>query len=403
MSDVCASIEFVEEEEKKAAPVSEHSTGQRQPVGDASPNPKAPVSRFDVEPLQQQQLQVDGRRRSTVSFALAPEEFSRQSRLSPTLYSPGKTPSRCPTDVTALQSALEPERSRSYSVFEEQDGSWRWWLNLLRSDMITTDHESRRRLQGLPGNLYCQFEDHPTSVELSFQKCYLAPTAPLHLATLLGSPLLPELSLVTSLHLGENYYTDKGLGRLLSALSESNVQRSVMPNLRELHLCEMGLDKASVTGLMHYLFPVDIEATNAGDPADTDRRIGGSRVPALPDEYLPEGDGCAPVLPLFPSLTVLNLSDNPDIGMSGLVTLLRCLIADHYDPRVLEVINLSRCGLQRVSRRYMKQFFRHLPKALLEGRNPVYPDTFVLSGNEFPAGEESLFKPCSDPSISIVL
>jgi hypothetical protein len=262
---------------------------------------------------------------------------------------------------------------------EVESGSWAWWRQELRREHVTKDGYSRVQLQDVANRLTCQHDDNPESVDLDFGNCYMERTAPYVLGRLLASTQLKELRWITSLRLDGNYFTDDGFGSMLAIMSAQNETQTILPLLRQLYLNNMNLDRSSVTGLLAYLFPVDRKATRSM-PADAAFRIAGSRV-ARPSEAFIPGNKHGPRVPLFPSLSVLSLSDNPGLGTGGLIQILRNLIAVHYEPNILSVIDLSRCGFDKAAARFFKEYFDQLPRAVEVGCYPVVPRRFVLSGN----------------------
>lgn len=263
---------------------------------------------------------------------------------------------------------------------EVEAGTWAWWRQELRREHVTKDGYSRAQLQDVANRLTFQHDDNPESVDLDFSNCYMERTAPYVLGRLLASTQLRELRWITSLRLDGNYFTDEGFGTMLAIMSAENETKTILPVLRQLYLNNMNLDRSSVTGLLAYLFPVDRKATRSL-PADAALRIAGSRV-ARPSDVFIAGNKHGPTVPLFPSLTVLSLSDNPGLGTGGLIQMLRNLLGVHYEPNLLAVVDLSRCGLDKAAARFLQEYFEQLPRAAEAGYYPVIPRRFVLSGNQ---------------------
>lgn len=299
----------------------------------------------------------------------------------------------CPVELQTIMDEMSDIASTSTSSSTPQlfrispttrdevaPGTWAWWRQELRREHVTKDGYSRVQLQDVANRLTCQHDDNPESVDLDFGNCFMERTAPYVLGRLLASTQLRELRWITSLRLDGNYFTDDGFGTMLATMSAENEKQTILPVLRQLYLNNMNLDRSSVTGLLAYLFPVDRKATR-GLPSDEAFRIAGSRA-ARPSEAFIPGNKHGPRVPLFPSLSVLSLSDNPSLGTGGLIQILRNLLAVHYEPSFISVIDLSRCGFDAAAARFFKEYFDQLPRATETGCYPVVPRRFVLSGNQ---------------------
>ncbi|CBZ14529.1 conserved hypothetical protein [Leishmania braziliensis MHOM/BR/75/M2904] len=236
------------------------------------------------------------------------------------------------------------------------------------------------QLQDMHTRLTTQHEDNPSTVELDLSSCYMERTAPYVLGRLFASLQLLELRWITSLRLDGNYFTDDGFGTMLSTMSAANEKQTILPVLRQLYLNNMNLDRRSVAGLFAYLFPVDLKATHRIPPSEA-LRIAGNRVSRPSKAYI-AADKRGPTVPLFPSLTVLSLSDNPGMGTTGLIQILRSFLAVHYEPHALSVMDLSRCGLDRAASRYLHEYFEQLSRVIDTNCYPVVPRRFVLMGNQ---------------------
>lgn len=298
----------------------------------------------------------------------------------------------CPVELQTIMDEMSDSASTSTSsstpqLFrispttrdEVEPGTWAWWRQELRRERVTKDGYSRVQLQDVANRLTCQHDDNPESVDLDFSNCYMERTAPYVLGRLFASTQLKELRWITSLRLDGNYFTDDGFGTMLVIMSVENETQTILPLLRQLYLNNMNLDRSSVTGLLAYLFPVNRKATRSM-PSDTAFRIAGSRV-ARPSEAFIPADRHGPKVPLFPSLSVLSLSDNPGLGTGGLIQLLRNMLAVHFEPSFLSVVDLSRCGMDKAAARFFQEYFEQLPRATEMGCYPVVPRRFVLSGN----------------------
>eukprot|EP00796_Vickermania_ingenoplastis_P012962 gene12962-8818_t len=200
-------------------------------------------------------------------------------------------------------------------------------------------------------------------------------TAPYIIGSLLSSSHLGELQWVTSLRLDGNYFTDHGFGNLLATLSAANERHTVLPVLRHLYLNNMNLDRNLVSAIFSVIFPIDVSSSAAEE-----LRIGHSVAPrsTFDPEILPAEPSKAG---LFPSLTVLSLSDNTGLGVAGLVQVLRSLIAVHYESRSIAVLDLSRCGIGEPGLRFVNEFLDAVPRAVRERCRPVVPHRLLLLGN----------------------
>lgn len=256
---------------------------------------------------------------------------------------------------------------------ESDEGSWRWWMEQVRRDRVTRDRSSRGRLQDVQGHLARAHDEDPTNVELDLGRCYMERTAPYILGALVASPGLRELRWVTSLRLDGNYFTDHGLGNMLATMSAANERRTIMPLLEQLYLSNMNLDPQSVAGILFFLFPVDFTAGKKP----------GSKLSPVPEPSMDFAPLTLrpPRVPLFPSLSILSLSDNPGVGAAGLAVLARWLLAAHIEPHVLSALDLSRCGIDHSAVRVLDRYFSLLPGSITDGRNPVMPRSLVLLGN----------------------
>ncbi|KAK7202200.1 leucine-rich repeat-containing protein [Novymonas esmeraldas] len=261
-----------------------------------------------------------------------------------------------------------------------EPGTWAWWRQELRHERVTKDGYHRVLLEDIPTRLSTQHEDDPSTVELDLSCCFMERTAPYVLGRLFASPQLKELRWVTSLQLDGNYFTDDGFGTMLATMSAMNEEQTVLPVLRQLYLNNMNLDRHSVAGLFAYLFPVDRKATRS-IPSEEAFRIAGSRAARPPESFI-AANKRGPTVSLFPSLTVLSLSDNPGLGTAGLIQILRSLLAVHYEPHIISVMDLSRCGMDRAASRYLQEYFTQLPRAANAGCHPVVPRRLVLMGNQ---------------------
>ncbi|GET88089.1 hypothetical protein, conserved [Leishmania tarentolae] len=263
---------------------------------------------------------------------------------------------------------------------EVEAGTWAWWHEELRNKRVTKDGYHRVQLQDVKTRLAIQHEDNPSTVELDFSSCYMEPTAPYVLGRLFASFQLKELRWITSLRLDGNYFTDDGFGTMLATMSAANEKQTILPLLRQLYLNNMNFDQHSVAGLFAYLFPVDRNTMN-GISSKKALSIAGS--PALePSAAYMTVRRRSPKVPLFPSLTVLSLSDNPGVGPEGLLQILRSLLAAHYESHAISVLDLSRCGLDRETAKYFHEYFEKLSRAMKTGFYPVVPRRFVLIGNQ---------------------
>ncbi|KAG5479953.1 hypothetical protein LSCM1_06372 [Leishmania martiniquensis] len=286
------------------------------------------------------------------------------------------------TDLSTGSSLSAPQLFRISPTerAEVEPGTWAWWREELRHERVTKDGYHRVLLQDVQTRLTTQHEDDPSTVELDFSSCYMEPTAPYVLGRLFASPQLKELRWITSLRLDGNYFTDTGFGTMLATMSAANEKQTILPVLRQLYLNNMNLDRYSVAGLFAYLFPVDRNATRS-IPAAGVLRIAGSRV-SRPSGAFITAKKHGPKVPLFPSMSVLSLSDNPGVGTAGLIVILRSFLAVHYEPHIFSVIDLSRCGIDRGASRYMREYFEQLSSAIDAGCCPVVPKRFVLMGNQ---------------------
>ncbi|CAJ1988323.1 leucine-rich repeat-containing protein [Leishmania donovani] len=263
---------------------------------------------------------------------------------------------------------------------EVETGTWAWWRQELRNKRVTKDGYHRVQLQDVHTRLTTQHEDNPSTVELDFSSCYMEPTAPYVLGRLFASLQLKELRWITSLRLDGNYFTDDGFGTMLATMSAANEDQTILPLLRQLYLNNMNLDQHSVAGLFAYLFPVDHKAMSSISQKKA-FHIAGSPA-SRPSEAYIAASRRGPKVPLFPSLNVLSLSDNPGVGAEGLIQILRSLLAVHYEPHTVSVMDLSRCGLDRATPKYFREYFEKLSRAMKNGCYPVVPRRFVLIGNQ---------------------
>lgn len=283
-----------------------------------------------------------------------------------------------PSSSSSVPQLFKMSKKKNHASKDEA-GTWEWWMEEVRRERITRDGISREHLQDLPNRLQCLHHEDPKNVEIDFSQCYMERSAPYSIGTLLASPHVKELQWVTSLRLDGNYFTDHGFGSLLSTLSTSNERHPVLPNLEQLYLNNMNLDRGLVAAIFSVLFPVD-EAKSFGSPAE-DNRIGNNVAPRpnLHDHLVLSK---LSKRALFPSLHILSLSDNYGLGDAGLVQILRSMIAAHYRPHALSVLDLSRCGVDASALRFVHEFLDGLPKALQDGLHPVVPHRLLLLGNE---------------------
>ncbi|CBZ26599.1 conserved hypothetical protein [Leishmania mexicana MHOM/GT/2001/U1103] len=262
---------------------------------------------------------------------------------------------------------------------EVEMGTWAWWRQELRNKRVTKDGYHRVQLQEVHTRLTTQHEDNPSTVELDFSSCYMEPTAPYVLGRLFASLQLKELRWITSLRLDGNYFTNDGFRTMLATMSAANEEQTILPLLRQLYLNNMNLDQHSVAGLFAYLFPVDHKTM--GGISQKAFCIAGRPVSRSSEAYI-AASRRSPTVPLFPSLTVLSLSDNPGVGTEGLIQILRSLLAVHYEPHAISVMDLSRCGLDKATPKYFREYFGNLSRAIKTSYYPVAPRRFVLIGNQ---------------------
>ncbi|KPA75395.1 hypothetical protein ABB37_08668 [Leptomonas pyrrhocoris] len=328
--------------------------------------------------------------------------------------SDGRPSPPCPIELQTILDEMSDRASMSTSsstpqLFrispttrdEVEPGTWLWWRLEVRREHVTKDGYSRVQLQDIANRLTCQHDDNPESVDLDFSNCYMERTAPYVLGRLLASAQLRELRWITSLRLDGNYFTDDGFGAMLAVMSAENETQTILPLLRQLYLNNMNLDSSSATGLLAYLFPVDRSATRRL-PSDSALRIADSRV-ARPSEAFIPGNRHGPRVPLFPSLSVLSLSDNPGLGTGGLIQLLRNLLAVHYEPNIIALVDLSRCGVSKAAARLFREYFDQLPRAMEMGCYPVVPRRFVLSGNPHGISDPHKIYSPEDTGVQLVL
>ncbi|CCD13309.1 unnamed protein product [Trypanosoma congolense IL3000] len=167
---------------------------------------------------------------------------------------------------------------------------------------------------------------------------------------------------------------------MLNVMSVVNERQCILPLLRHLYLNNMNLDYRSLHGIVCYLFPVRrFRRARDGSQPRPDRTIAGEEFGIPPEVYFPFRG--TPRRALFPSLSVLSLCDNPGIGNGGLVELLRCLIAPHFEERVLPVLDLSRCGIDEVGARYIREYIEKLPAVLNDDNTGIAVQRIVLYGN----------------------
>lgn len=290
---------------------------------------------------------------------------------------------------------------------DEEGGAltWTWWEEKVKHQLVTRDSLSRERLLAIQINLQRQYTQDSENVELDLSQCYLERTAPLVLGKFLTSPDIVALRWVTSLRLSGNYFSNEGFWVLLSSLrkgsfpSSSGDRPRTMLHLKELYLHHTTMDYQRVAALLAILFPIHRAATMGTEVEGL--RIG-NNVATLPAVMQEEGfthylDKCSSVQeqqggsvetldpaftkPLFPCLTTLVLSDNEALGVTGLVHILRSLIATHYYSHDLAVLDVSRCGIGTNGARYVEEFFNGVRKAQEQMCYPVVPRRFLLYGN----------------------
>ncbi|EAN96953.1 hypothetical protein, conserved [Trypanosoma cruzi] len=280
---------------------------------------------------------------------------------------------------TPLLFRIEPLRRA-----QTGEGTWEWWYDQVENLRITKDNSSRARLQDIPNRLTRQYDAKKDQVELDLGWCYMERSAPYVLGRLFVSPYLREIRWVTSLRLDGNYFTDDGFGNMLAVMGVANESKTVFPLLKNLYLNNMNLDHCSVYGILFYVFPMDLSCAARGTQVP---RIAG-QVAGLPAEaYMPFHG--APHAPLFPSLEVLSLCDNPGIGNNGLAEILRCFVAPHYERRTLPVLDLSRCGVDEVGVGYINEYLEQLRIADKRGDYIVVPRRVVLFGNRHSSSSKS--------------
>ncbi|KPI85514.1 hypothetical protein ABL78_5434 [Leptomonas seymouri] len=284
---------------------------------------------------------------------------------------------------------------------EVEPGTWAWWRQELRCEQVTRDGYSCVQLQDVANRLTCQHADNPESVDLDLSNCYMERTAPYVLGRFFASTQLKELRWITSLRLDGNYFTDDGFGTMLATMSAENEEQTILPLLRQLYVNNMNLDCSSVTGLLAYLFPVNRRAMHSL-PSDSTLCIAGGRADR-PSEAFIAGNKHGPRVPLFPSLSVLSLSDNPGLGTDGLIQILRNFLAVHYEPSSISVVDLSRCGFDKASAGSFQEYFGQLSKATEMGCYPVVPARFVLSGNQHGISDLHVIHSQASTSVQLVL
>ncbi|KEG15411.1 hypothetical protein DQ04_00081100 [Trypanosoma grayi] len=279
------------------------------------------------------------------------------------------------------------------------DGTWEWWYEQVEKLRITKDYTCREKLQDIPNRLTRQYDADKGRVELDLSWCYMERSAPYVLGRLLASPFLCEVRWITALRLDGNYFTDDGFGNMLAVMSEANEKKTILPLLKHLYLNNMNLDPCSTHGILFYLFPLDW-GRSAGSLAQP--TIAGDSVGLPVKAYTPFNN--YPRSPLFPSLEVLSLCDNPGIGNRGLAEALRCFIAPHREGRVLPVLDLSRCAIDEVGVRYIREYLTHLPVILESGERAVIVRRIVLFGNRHSIEQagSAVLAPC-DSDFTLIL
>ncbi|RNF05931.1 uncharacterized protein Tco025E_07684 [Trypanosoma conorhini] len=303
------------------------------------------------------------------------------------------------TSSTPQLFRVEPTR-----VVPKGEGTWEWWYEQVEKLRVTKDNSSRARLQDIPNRLTRQYDANKSQVELDLSWCYMERAAPYVLGRLFASPYLGELRWVTALRLDGNYFTDDGFGNMLAVMGAANESQNVFPLLKNLYLNSMNLDHCSVYGIFFYLFPVDATLADRQTPSLC---IAGEAAGFPTEAYMPFRD--APHAPLFPSLEVLSLCDNPSIGNRGLAEILRCFIAPHYERRVLPVLDLSRCGINEVGVGYINEYLGQLSVAAARGDCVVVARRVVLFGNRHSSsssgsGSGSIHAENSaDPDVTLVI
>lgn len=290
--------------------------------------------------------------------------------------------------------------SSSGEASKVKRGSWAWWRQEVRRDRVTKDGSRRAQLQDIETRLTCQHDENEADVELDLSNCFMERTAPYVLGRLFASSH-KELKWITSLRLDGNYFTDHGFGTMLGTMSAANKKGSLLPALSQLYLNNMNLDPDSITGIFAYLFPTNMKTVHKSSN-EADCCIAGSCISPPPLEYISE-KLAAPKVPLFPALTVLSLSDNPGLGAVGLQQVLRSLLSVHYQPHILAVIDLSRCGLDGTAAQDLRDYFTQLPSAIDKHFNPVVPRRFVLIGNHHGIAREEDVLTFSGSGVQLVL
>lgn len=300
-----------------------------------------------------------------------PEGFARRPRgVSP--QQPSWMLENSSTDNDANSESSVPQLFRITPTNSAADGenTWRWWVQEVSRNKVTRDGCSRDRLQDVRNRLTCQHGKDSSNVELDLSTCYMEQTAP-HVLTKLFTSHVPQVRWVTTLRLDGNYFTSQGFGDMIATMSAVNDRRPILPMLRELYLNNMSLDRAAVTGIASFLFPIDAEKTA------TQSHLG--PLPILAKEYQPARP---PRVPLFPSLVMLSLSDNAGMGTAGLANLLRMLIAAHLEPHTLAALDLSRCGIDHTAGRVLQEYVEHVSHCITKGSNPVLVRSLLLLGND---------------------
>lgn len=259
---------------------------------------------------------------------------------------------------------------------QQGEGTWEWWYEQVENLRITQDNVCRERLQDIQNRLVRQYDTDKGRVELDLGWCYMERSAPYVLGRLLASPFLDEIRWVTSLRFDGNYFTDEGFGNMLAVMGATNEKTTVLPLLKNLYLNNMNLDPCSIHGILFYLFPLDQFCASG---QENRRTIAGKHFGFPVEAYVPFYG--APRAPLFPALEVLSLCDNPSLGNHGVAEILRCFVAPHHEKRVLSILDLSRCGVDEVGVRHIREYLAHLPLAEEGGERIVVADRIVLFGN----------------------
>lgn len=364
------------------------------PNQDAPPVESVDESTQQVSPSNRSRPRSEGNRSKPPSVAARSVAQSSQYRRISTEPNPiPPVPLWLQPDVDSLgsSSSSAPQLFRitpTNHLETTATGTWEWWNDQVQREKVSKDGISRERLQDLPNHLELQHRKDPQHVEINLSQCYMERTAPYVVGGLLSSSMLPQLNWVTSLRLDGNFFSPDGFGNLLATLATANEKRPVLPKLEELYLNNMNLGRTVASAIFSVLFPINM-SKSLGTPTD-DVRVGNNvtaRSP-LPDlqAIAKENDTILHRKPttvvLFPSLKILSLSDNRGLEVSGLIHILRSLIATHYEASSLSVLDLSRCGIDMdVAHQYLDEFLNGVQRAYHRGNHPVIPNRVLLMGN----------------------